>query len=233
MDAEINFPSKLNQIKLAMENEEWARAIKALENIGPIPDKFQAVASNILFFLYVSRNLYGKLAPLSGKFDPAKSKDSVAALLLLRAKKLDYPLELPGNWDIAAWEQAVEAHALEGSLEGMELQLCLYFFAFLNRPRLLEKLHALMVEAGGILDSESVEVVVRCYLHNKWFEQARRFIWVNNLNDITFERFNFLVDRAEKAATALPESTDKFLTFLRYKFGPEFPAKIPDFSRTA
>ena len=224
MSTQADFPSKLASIKLAMEHEEWGNAMQALENIGTVPDKFHAVVSNILFFIYVSRNQYNKLAPLSERFDPAKSKDCVAALLLYRAKELDYPLELPKSWKPDTWEQAIETHALAGKLESMELQLSLFFLSFLNRPRLLDLLHSLVVESGGLLDSESVEVVLRCYLRNKWYQQARRFIWINNLNNIAFERFNFLVDRAEKSATAIPESNDKFLTFLRYKFGSDFPA---------
>ena len=84
------------------------------------------------------------------------------------------------------------------------------------------------MESGAKLDNESIEIVLRCFLKHKWFEQARRFLWFNILNDIAFERLSFLVDRAEKAATWIPESRDKFLTFLRYKFGSDFPSKAPD-----
>jgi hypothetical protein len=124
------------------------------------------------------------------------------------------------------WEDAIEAHAKAGNLETTELQLCFYFLSYLERPKLLGLLHSLYVEAGGKLDDESIEVVLRCYLKSKWFEQARRLIWFNNLNGITFERFNFLIDRAEKGTTHLPESDDKVLQFLRYRFGEDYPAKI-------
>jgi hypothetical protein len=229
MTTETEFPAKLAEIKLAMEREEWAKAIHELENIGPLPDKFLAVVFNILFYLYLSRNQHEKLIPLSDRFDPAKSKDAILALLLLRNKKLDYPIGLPKRWDVAAWEKAIETHALAGKLEPKELPLCIHFLSLLNRPRLLEMLHARAVEAGETLDSESIEIVLRCYLRNEWFEKGRRFLWGNNLNNIPFERFSFLIDRAEKGVTAIPESKDKFLTFLRYKFGSEFPAKIPSF----
>jgi hypothetical protein len=223
-----DFQSKLAAIKLAMERDEWAKAIHELENIGPIPDKFLPIASNILFFLYISRNQYDKLARLSERFDFSKPKDSVSALLLFRDNALNYPVNLPKNWTLNALEDAIEAHAQTGKLEPTELQLCLYFLSFLNRPRLLQSLHALSVESGALLDDESIEIVVRCLLKNKWFEQARRFLWFNILNDIAFERFSFLVDRAEKSATSVPASKDKFLAFLRYKFGSNFPPTIPD-----
>ena len=231
MTTPSEFPSKLAEIKSAMEREEWTKAIHELENIGPIPDKLLAVVSNILFYLYISRNQYEKLARLSDKFEPEKSKHGVSALLLFRNKKLGYPLELPKGWDIETWEKAIETHALAGRLEPKELPLCLCFLSLLNRPRLLGMLHARSIEAGGALDNESIEFVLRCYLKTGWFEKARRFVWRNNLNDIAFKRFNFLIDRAEKMATSIPESNDKFLTFLRYKFGTKFPAKIPDPAR--
>jgi len=223
MTTQTEFPAKLADIKLAMEREEWGKAIHDLENIGAMPDKFYAVASKILFYLYLSRNQYEQLARLSGKFDPAKSKDSVFALLLLRDKKLEYPVELPEEWSLGQWEQAIENHALEGKLEPKELSLSLVFLSFLNRPRLLERLLTQAVESGEGLDNESAGVVLRCYLNRKWFAQARRFLWTNNLNNISFERFSFLIDQAEHGATAIPESNDKFLTFLRYKFGSHLP----------
>jgi len=222
------FPAKLAGIKQAMERDEWAKAIHDLENIGQIPDKFYPIASNILFFLYVSRNQFEKLARLSERFDFTKSKDCVSVLLLLRNKALEYPVELPKRWALDALENSIESHATTGKFEVTELQLCIYFLSFLNRPRLLIILHALFVESGGKLDSESIEIVLRCLLQNNCFEQARRFLWFNVLNDIAFERFNFLIDRAEKSKTAIPESRDKFLTFLRHKFGQDFPAGIPD-----
>jgi len=228
MISSAEFQSKLTAIKLAMERDEWAKAIHDLENIGPIPDKFLPIASNVLFFLYVSRNQYEKLVRLSERFDFAKSKDSISALLLFRDKELNYPLELPPGWILAALEEAIETHILAGRLEPTELQLCLYFLSFLNRPKLLQTLHALSVESGAMLDNESIEIVIRCLLKNKWFEQAQRFLWFNILNDVAFERFSFLVDRAENSATSIPKSKDKFLTFLRYKFGSDLPAKVPD-----
>ncbi len=149
-------------------------------------------------------------------------------MLLFRDKALNYPVNLPKNWTLDALEDAIEAHAQAGKLEPTELQLCRYFLSHLNRPRLLQSLHALSVESGAQLNNESIEIVLRCFLKNKWFEQARRFLWFNILNDIAFERFSFLVDRAEKSATSIPASRDKFLAFLRYKFGSDFPATIPD-----
>jgi len=229
MSTSAEFSSKMAGIKLAMEKEEWAQAIHDLENIGSIPDKFFAVVSNILFHLYISRNQYGKLACLSPNFDPAKSKDAVSALLLLRDRKLGYPIQPPDGWGLADWENAIEKHALAGQLEPTELQICLYFLSILNRPRLLGMLHSLAIEGGMNLNSESIEVVLRCYFRNGWFEQARRFLWTHNLNDIAFQRFDFLIDRAEKGATEIPESRDKFLGFLRHRFGSSLPDKIPDF----
>jgi hypothetical protein len=222
MTTQTEFPAKLAAIKTAMENEEWGKAIHDLENIGPIPEKFYAVASNILFYLYLSRNQFQQLAHISEKFDPAKSKDSVSALLLLRDKKLEYPVELPAGWDVDQWEKAIENHVLAGKLEPKELQLCFFFLSLLDRPRLLEILLPMAVESGENLDNETVAIVFRSYLKNKWFAQARRFLWKNNLNNIAF---NFLIDRAEKSATAIPPSNDKFLAFLRYKFGSHFPVK--------
>jgi len=219
------FSAKMAAIRRAMENEEWNQAIHELENIGPIPEKFVEVASGILFFLYLSRNRYDKLGPLGPKLDPAKTKDSVAALLLLRNRKLDYPVAPPASWQIESWEQAIEDHARAGRLDPAELSLALHFLSLLNRPRLMELLHSLSVAAGGDLNNESVEVVLRCYLHSQWFQQARRFLWKHNLNDIAYERFNFLIDRAEKGVTAIPESTNKFLDFLRDRFGAELPLK--------
>ena len=225
MTSTAEFQSKLAEIKLAMEREEWGKAIHELENIGNIPEKFYAVTSNILFFLYISRNQYQKLARLSDRFDFSKSKDSVSSLLLFRDEKLEYPIKLPKKWTVTALEEAIESHAAAGKLEPTELQLCLYFLSLLNRPRLLGTLHALSVESGGRLDSESMEIVLRCYLKNKMFEEARRFIWFNNINGIPFDRFNFLIDQAENSSTPIPESNDKFLTFLRYKFGSQIPDK--------
>jgi hypothetical protein len=225
MTTQAEFPSKLAKISDAMEREEWSKAIHELENIGPIPDKFHAVASNVLFYLYISRNQYEQLTRLSERFEPAKSKDCVSVLLLFRDKELEYPVELPKDWTLVAWEKAIESHALSGKMEAKELQLCLFFLSLLNRPQLLGMLLSLSVESGEILDNESITVVLRCYLKRKWFTQARRFLWVNNLNNIAFERFNFLLDRVENNATPIPESNDKFLTFLRYKFGSHFPAK--------
>jgi hypothetical protein len=230
MITSAEFQSKLAAIKQAMERDEWAKAIHDLENIGPIADKFLPVVSNILFFLYVSRNQFEKLSRFSERFDFSKPKDCVAVLLLFRDKKLEYPIELPRRWTLAALEEAIETHVRAGSLEATELQLCLYFLSFLNQPRLLQTLHALSVEAGGKLDDESTEVVLRCYLKKQWFDQARRFLWFNNLNNIAFERFSFLIDRAEKSATTITESNDKFLSFLRYKFGSEIPPNTPDFN---
>jgi hypothetical protein len=227
MTTPADFSSKMAEIQRAMEQEEWGKAIHDLENIGAIPDKFYAVASNILFYLYISRNQYQKLGRLGKDFSPAKSKDSVSALLLFRDQQLEYPVELPANWTLDAWEQAIEDHALAGKLEPRELLFCLGFLSFLNRPRLLAMLHLQTVESGGLLDNASIEIVLRCYLESGWFAQARRFLWIHNLNNIAFQRFEFLIDRAEKARVALPESTDKFVNFLRYKFGPEFPAQIP------
>jgi hypothetical protein len=135
-------------------------------------------------------------------------------------------MKLPKDWTIAVWEKAIESHALAGKMEAKELHLCLFFLSFLNRPQLLETLLPLSVESGEKLDNESIEVVFRCYLKCKWFAQAHRFLWINNHNNIAFERFGFLVDRVEKSTTLVPESNDKFLTFLRYKFGSHFPAKI-------
>jgi len=228
MNITSDFQFKLAGIRLAMERDDWAKAIHSLENIGTIPDKFLAIASNILFFLYISRNQYEKLVRLSERFDFSKSKDSVSALLLFRDKALNYPVELPRTWTLDALEDAIEAHIQAGKLEPTELSLCLYFFSLLNRPKLLQSLHALAVESGAKLDNESIEIVLRCFLKNNWFDQARRFLWFNILNDIAFERFSFLVDRAEKSASAIPESKDKFLTFLRYKFGPNLP--VPEFA---
>ena len=99
MTSSADFQSKLASIKLAMERDEWARAIHDLESIGPIPYKFLPIASNILFFLYISRNQYEKLVRLSERFDFAKSKDSVSALLLFRDKQLNYPVKLPSQLD--------------------------------------------------------------------------------------------------------------------------------------
>ncbi len=232
MNTETEFPSKLAEIMGAMEREEWAKAIHDLENIGPIPDKFHAIASNILFYLYISRNQYEQFGRISERFEPAKSKDCVSALLLFRDKKLEYPMELPKDWSIATWEKAIESHALRGKMDPKELRLCFFFLSFLNRPRLLEKLLPLSVESGENLDNESISIVLRCYLKCDWFAQARRFLWINNLNNIAFERFGFLIDRAEKSTTAVPESNDKFLTFLRYKFGSHLPAKSSGSSST-
>lgn len=232
MSTSAEFSSKMAAIKLAMEREEWARAIHDLENIGTIPDKFFAVVSNILFHLYISRNQHEKLARLSPTFDSAKSKDTVSALLLFRDRELGYSIALPDGWDLASWENAVEQHALAGQFEPVELQLCLYFLSILNRPRLLALLHFLAIEAGGTLNSESVEVVLRCYLRNGWFEPARRFLWTHNLNDIPFQRFDFIIDRAEKGATEIPRSHDKFLGFLHHRFGSTLPDGIPDFTST-
>ena len=226
MNTAAEFPLKLAEIKAAMEREEWGKAIHDLENIGPIPDKFYAAASHILFFLYLSRNQFEQLSRLSKDFDPARSKDCVSALLLLRDRKLEYRLDLPEDWDIAAWEKAVESHALDGKLEPRELSLCLIFLSFLNRPQLLEKLLSLAVQAGESLDNDSAANVLRCYLKSRWFDQARRFLWINNLNNIAFDRFNFLLDRAEKSATEIPQSDDKFLNFLRHKFGTHLPAEL-------
>jgi hypothetical protein len=227
------FSSRMAEIRQAMEREEWTKAIHALENIGTIPDKFFAVVSNVLFYLYISRNQIEKLVPLSSQFDPSKSKHSVAALLLIRDKHLDYSFPLPADWDLEKWEKAIESHALAGVLEPAELQLCLYFLSILNRPRLLEVLHSLSIGAGGNLNDESIEIVLRCYLKNGWFEQARRFLWANNLNNIAFDRFDFLIDRAANAATVMPASTDKFLAFLRYKFGSHVPARLPHFAEAS
>src|SRR5882757_4977667 len=116
MTTQTPFPSKLAEISIAMEHEEWGKAIHALENIGPIPDQFLAVASNILFYLYLSRNQYEQLIRLSERFEPAKSKDCVFALLLFRNKKLEYPMELPKDWTLSAWEKALESHALAGKM---------------------------------------------------------------------------------------------------------------------
>lgn len=226
MQNAAEFQAKLAAIQQAMERDEWARATHDLENFGPIPEKFQAIANNVLFFLYISRNQFEKLARVRDQLDPAKSKDSVAALLLLRDGKIEYPVEIPKRWKVEMWENAIEGHAVAGKLETTELQLCLYFLSYLGRPKLLGMLHARFVETGGKLDDESIEVVLRCYLKHGWFEQARRFVWFNNLNGITFERFNFLIDRADKGTTLIPESDDKFLKFLRYKFGSDFPAKL-------
>lgn len=219
------FQAKLNAIHQAMERDEWAKATQALENFGGIPEKFHAITNNILFYLYISRNQFEKLAKLSDRLDPAKPKDSVAALLLLRDKKIEYPIDLPRGWKLDIWEEAVEKHAKAGNLDPTELQLCLYLLSYLERPKLLGLLHSLSVEAGGKLDDESIEVVLRCYLRSRWFEEARRLVWFNNLNGISFERFTFLIDRAEKVATHVPESNDKALQFFRYKFGDQFPAE--------
>ena len=196
-----------------------------MENIGPIPGKFQAIVSSILFYLNISRNHYAKLAPQAPEFQPARSKDAVSALLLLRDQALEYPLRLPANRTLDAWEKAIETHARAGALEPKELRLCLYFLCLLDRPALLGMLHSLSVAAGEELNNESVATVVRCYLRHRWFAQARRFIWQNNLNNISFARFSFLIDRAEKGAAPVPESDDKFLRFLRYRFGSNLPAK--------
>jgi hypothetical protein len=223
-----DFPAKMADIRLAMENEEWARAMRELENLGDLPEKFVGAASGILFYLYVSRNQYEKLARLGPRLDPAKSKDAVAALLLLRNQALDYPVDLPSAWKIEEWEQAIENHARAERLDPAELSLCLHFLSLLNRPRLLEILHAQSVAAGAGLNDESISLVLRCYLRNGWFEQARRFLWAHTLNGIAFDRFSFLIDRAEKGATKIPESTDKFLTFLHHRFGTDLPATKPD-----
>ena len=223
MTTSVEFQSKMAEIKLAMEREDWGKAIHDLENIGNIPEKFYGVTSNILFFLYVSRNQFQKLARVSDRFDFSKSKDSISSLLLFRDEKLEYPITLPAKWTLTALEAAIENHAAQGKLEPSELQLCLYFLSLLNRPRLLGTLHALSVESGGRLDSESIEIVLRCYLENKMFEEARRFVWINNLNGIPFDRFNFLIDQAEKSSAPIPEGNDKFLTFLRHKFGSQVP----------
>jgi len=221
------FSAKLAEVRSAMEREEWARAIKTMENIGPIPEKFQAVASNILFFLYISRNEYAKLARVAGQLSPQRSKDTVSALLLLRDKALEYPVQLPAKWSVEPWEKAVETHARAGVLEPKEIRLCLFFLSLLNRPALLEMLHFMALGAAEDLDDEVVAVVVRCLIRNGRFDQARRFLWTNNSRGINFTRFSFLIDRAEKGVTAVPESDDKFLRFLRYRFGADVPAPIP------
>ena len=221
------FSAKLTEVRTAMEREEWARAIKTMENIGPIPEKFQTVASNILFFLYISRNEFAKLARVSAQFSPQRSKDAVSALLLLRDKALEYPLQLPAKWSLDAWEKAVEAHARAGALETKEIRLCLFFLSLLNRPALLEMLHFMALGAGEDLDDESVAIVVRCLIRNGRFDEARRFVWSNNSRNISFTRFSFLIDRAEKGETAVPESDDKFLRFLRHRFGANLPAQVP------
>ncbi len=223
---QIEFQSRLAAIKRAMEREEWAWAIDAVEQIGPIPEKAIGIVSNILFYLYVSRNQHEKLSRLSGNFVPGQPKDCVAALLLLRDRHLGYGVQLPAIDKINLWEDAVENHACQGRLELMDLQLCLVFLSALNRPRSLALLHALATEAGGILDNESIEIVLRCYLRNGWFEQARRFLRSNNLNDIAFDRFDFLIDRAANPSTPVPKSNDKFLTFLHDRFGAGTPVKL-------
>ena len=113
-----------------------------------------------------------------------------------------------------------------GRFDPKELPLCLHFLSLLNRPRLLELLHGLAVEAGDSLNNESIEVVLRCYLRQGWFQEARRFLWINNLNNIALTRFEFLVDRAEKSVRKIPEGDDKFLKFLRLKFGTELPEEM-------
>jgi hypothetical protein len=223
MTAAPDFALKIAEIKDCMEREEWAKAIHDLENIGPIPDKFLSIVSSILFYLYISRNQHGKLGRLSEKFEATKSKHALSALLLFRDRELGFPVDLPKSWKLADWEKAIEVHALAGRLEPKEIPLCLHFLSILNRPRLLEMLHELSVEAGGSLDDESVEIVLRCYLRNNETGKARRFLWNNNLNNVAFERFSFLIDRHEKPGTAIPESNDKFLTFLRNKFGASIP----------
>jgi hypothetical protein len=221
------FSAKLAEVRTAMEREEWARAIKTMENIGPIPEKFQTVASNILFFLYISRNEFAKLARICGQFTPQRSKDTLSALLLLRDKALEYPLQLPANWSLEAWEKAVEAHARAGALEPKEIRLCLFFLALLNRPALLEMLHFMGLASGEDLDDEVVAIVVRCLVRHRKFAEARRFLWTNNSRNIGFTRFSFLIDRAEKGETAVPESDDKFLRFLRHRFGANLPTPSP------
>lgn len=212
-----------------MEREEWAKAINDLENIGPMPDKFLPVASNILFFLYVSRNQYEKINRVCERFDFAKSKDCISALLLFRDKHLDYTVNLPKSWSLDALENAIESHAQANLFESTELHLCLYFLSLLDRSKLLVALHAKFVATGGKLDNESIEVVLRSLLKSKMFEPARSFLWFNNLNGIDYPRFSFLIDRAEKSASAIPDSTDKFIGFLRYKFGAELPEPLAHF----
>ena len=223
MSTSGDFQSRLAQITLAMENEEWGKAIHDLENIGTIPEKFVPVASSILFYLYLTRNQFEKLAKLAPQFNPSRSKDCMGALLLYRDRALDYPVELPAHWDLDVWEKATEEHVRAGRLEPKELPLCVHFLSALNRPRLLEMLHALAIEAGAPLDTESVETILRCYLASGWFAQARHFLWENNLNNIPFERLSFAINRAEKGTMEIPASDDKFLAFLRDKFGGTLP----------
>ena len=52
-------------------------------------------------------------------------------------------------------------------------------------------------------------------------------VWLNNSRNISFTRFSFLIDRAEKGETAVPESDDKFLRFLRHRFGANLPTPSP------
>ena len=217
------FSAKLAEVRTAMEREEWARAIKTMENIGPIPEKFQSVASNILFFLYISRNEFAKLARVCSQFTPQRSKDVLSALLLLRDKALEYPLHLPAKWSLDTWEKGVEGHVLAGAFEPKEIRLCLFFLALLNRPALLEMLHFKALTFGEDLDDEVVAIVVRCLIRHRKFAEARRFLWTNNSRNIQFTRFSFLVDRAENGETAVPESDDKFLRFLRHRFGADVP----------
>ena len=221
-----DFSAKLAEIRFAMEGEEWAKAIALVDGMGAVPDKLLPVIANIFFYLLVSRNEHARLAAGAQKFEATKSKDCVTALLLLRDQELGYAVHLPADWTIEKWEAAVEAHTRAGGLQPKELPLCLHFLSFLNRPRLLELLSAQAVEAGGCLNNELVEVVLRCYLRAGLFAEARRFLWINNLNNIAFVRFEFLIDRAEKAARAIPHSDDKFLRFLRRKFGHEMPAEL-------
>jgi hypothetical protein len=81
----------------------------------------------------------------------------------------------------------------------------------------------LILETGGCLDNDLMEVILRCYAAHRWFDQARRLLWAHNTNNIAFERFDFLVDRLENLTRAIPQSDDKFLTFLRYRFGAALP----------
>ena len=227
MNSVTDIPAKLAEIKQLMEQEEWTRAIREIENIGTVPDKLLPIVSNIIFYLYISRNEYEKLVRLSDKFEPGKSKHVIAALLLLRDKELGYPVRLPQAWNVETWEAALEDHALAGRLEPKEIPLCLHFLSILNRPRLLELLVGLAIEAGGCLDNDLMEVILRCYTANRWFGEARRLLWAHNTNNVGFERFDFLVDRLENSTAAIPQSNDKFLNFLRHRFGATLPNLQP------
>jgi hypothetical protein len=220
------FSAKLAQVKTAMEREEWARAIKLFESLGPVPERLQGVASSVGFYLYVSRNEYAKLARHCGNFQLQLPKDTVSAMLLLRDKALEYPLKLPRDWSLAAWEKAVGTHLASGALEPKEIRLCLFFLSQLDRPALLEELHRAAVTLGEEVDEELSTVVVRCLVRHKKFAEARRFIWINQPRGTSFARFSFLIDRAEKGETAVPESDDKFLRFLKYRFGANLPINI-------